>query len=441
MPQPTDTPSAQQPISLLEFNGRIKQLLNAPALQNCWIKAETSDVRVKNHCYLELVQKNADGAIVAKMTAIIWSHTYAKLNDKFRQVTGQNFGTGMNLMLNVSVSYHEQYGMKVAVNDINPEFTLGDMVRQRMEIIKRLTAEHLIDRNKQLSMPAVPQRIAIISSDGAAGYGDFMKQLNANAYGLQFYTCLFHAMMQGSSTAPSIISAINRIESHADLFDCIVIIRGGGSSSDLNSFDSYDAAARIAQCKLPVIVGIGHERDVTVLDYVAHTRVKTPTAAAEFLVQCGTNALARLSELTTVIVTTARNAIAAANEHLSYISGNVPIVAQHLIDKNKMMLRQLTQTIPLCVNSRIAFERNAMQHHTDNVATAAKTAIQNAWTWHNNTADKLELLSPRNILNRGFAVAMHNGKIVSSITQVSPGDTVTVHLRDGRMVSKINTIK
>lgn len=438
MPQPANP---TQPITLRELNVRIKQLLNNPQVQNVWIKAETSDVRVKNHCYLELIQKDAAGATVAKMTALIWSNTYATLNEKFRSVTGQDFNTGMNVMLNVSVAYHEQFGMKVVVNDINPEFTLGDMVRQRLEIIKRLTAEGIIDLNKSTAMPSVPQRIAIISSDGAAGYGDFMKQLTANSYGLQFYTCLFKAMMQGSNTAPSIISALNRIESHANMFDCVVIIRGGGSTSDLNSFDNYDAAARIARCTLPVIVGIGHERDVTVLDFVAHTRVKTPTAAAEFLVQCGTNALARLGELTTTIVTTARNAISAANEHLSYISGNIPIVARSIIERNQMRLQQMAQTVPLCVNSRIAFERNTLQHHTSNIASAARTLLQNAFTWHSNTSDKIELLSPRNILNRGFAIVMHNDQLVSSAAKVKVGDSLTVHMRDGKIRTKINKIE
>ena len=224
---------SQQPkgISLSAFNSRIERALNGDTqLFNQWVIAETSDLRLNRsgHCYTELIEKDARGETVAKMGAAIWAGNYAKIYNKFLKATGQVLATGMKVMVQVSISYHRLYGMKVVISDIDPSYTMGDMARQRQEIINRLTADGIIDMNKQLPIPEVPQRIAIISAEGAAGYGDFMNQLQGNPYGLQFYTCLFNAVMQGNQTVPTVLAALNRINAHLDLFDCVVIIRGGG---------------------------------------------------------------------------------------------------------------------------------------------------------------------------------------------------------------------
>lgn len=312
-------------ITLREFNNRIKRLLNNPAVCNCWICADLSDVNVRGgHCYLELLEKDErTGATVAKMRGIIWANRFAYLRQKFVQVTGQDLRSGLKVMLEVSVNYHEQYGISLIITDIDPSYTLGDMERLRREILTRLKAEGIIDMNKQLEFPVVPQRIAIVSAAGAAGYGDFMNQLHNNAYGLQFYTCLFPAVMQGKETVPSVTAALDRINRHIDLFDCVVIIRGGGSTSDLNSFDDYNLAAHVAQFPLPVVVGIGHERDVTILDYVACRRVKTPTAAAELLIGCGVEALAHIDELRETIVSIAREYITQAQLQMQYLTSTI----------------------------------------------------------------------------------------------------------------------
>lgn len=276
----------QQSLTLLEYNCRIKNLMYDPDVQNCWVTAETSDLRVsRGHCYLELIQKSDRGDTVARLGAVIWANTFVRLDAQFFQVTGKHLATGMKVMVNVNANFHEQYGLKAVINGINPEFTLGDMERIRKEIIAHLTRDGIIDMNKQLSWPLVPQRIAVISARGAAGYGDFLNQLHNNAYGLKFYTCLFEAVMQGVNTVSSVIAALDRIAAVEEMFDCVVIIRGGGSTSDLNSFDNYDLGSNIAQFPLPIITGIGHDRDVTIPDMVSKLHVKTPTAAAEFLVQ------------------------------------------------------------------------------------------------------------------------------------------------------------
>ena len=258
-------------ISLVEFNRRIGGLLHDASVQRCWVVAETSDVRQSGgHCYLELVQKNAQtGQTLARMRGIVWASVYARLRCEFERATGQPFASGMNVMVEVSANFHEQYGLSVVITGINPTYTLGDMARQRLEILNRLRREGIIDLNKQLPWVDVAQRVAVISAAGAAGYGDFMNQLHNNPSGIKFYTCLFPAVMQGQSTVTSVIAALERINDYADLFDCVVIIRGGGSTSDLNSFDNYDLAANVAQFPLPVICGIGHDRDNTVVDSVA----------------------------------------------------------------------------------------------------------------------------------------------------------------------------
>ena len=233
-------------MTLSAFNARIERLIGSEAIvQNQWVIAETSDMRLNRsgHCYLELIEKDDQGTTIAKVGAAIWASNYPNLYHKFLKATGQVLTTGMKVLVNVTATFHRLYGIKVIINDIDPNYTLGDMARQRQEIINRLTAEGLIDLNKQLPWPIVPQRIAIVSAAGAAGYGDFMNQLTSNPYGLQFYTCLFNAVMQGTQTVPTVMAALDRINSHIDLFDCVVIIRGGGATSELNSFDNYDLAS------------------------------------------------------------------------------------------------------------------------------------------------------------------------------------------------------
>ena len=433
-------PAAVEPISLLEFNNRIKALVNSPTVQNCWIKAETSDVRVSTHCYMELVQKNDRGDIVARVGAVMWNNVFQTLNAKFQTVTGQRFATGLTVMIKVSAGFNEKYGMKLVISDINPEFTLGDMMRQRMEIIRRLKAEGLTELNRRIPLQPVPQRIAVISAAGAAGYGDFTNQLGANRYGVVFYTALFQAYMQGSNTVPSIIAALDRIEQSTDAFDGVVIIRGGGSASDLNSFDNYDLAARVARCPLPVIVGIGHERDETVLDFVAGVRVKTPTAAAEYLIKCGADAINRLSELSTAVATVVRDSITRATEQLNHYGDIIPLAARRLLETSRLKLESASTAIPLCVTGRITSETAMLRHTAAAITTAVNQILTNEHTRQRNLADKIEILSPRNILNRGFSLAMRNGRFVTDTAQVAPGDALTIHIKGGKLRATVNEV-
>ena len=429
------TSKSPNTITLQEFNNRIKRLLADPSVMNCWVVAETTDVRINQHCYLQLLEKNPKtGATVAKIKAIIWGNQFRFLNARFKQVTGRDIGNDMKIMVCLSVNYSPQYGLTVVINDINPEFTLGDMERQRQEILNRLTQEGIIGQNKTVPVPPVLQRIAIVSAAGAAGYGDFMKQLTDNKYGVCFYPCLFQATMQGVKTVPTVLAALDKVEQNQHLFDCVVIIRGGGGTEELNSFDNYDLARRVATFPLPVIVGIGHERDITVLDYVAGIRVKTPTAAAEHIILQAANALAHIGDLSNQVVSIARDYIARAKEQLSYYAGNLPIMAQRIIDTNTLRLQNFIQNIPLHVQRRIEGENAQLARQKDAIKNAVAQVKMKETMRLEALGDKIELLSPRKVMARGYTLTTCEGKIMTDAAQLEAGKLVTIHFRDGKVV-------
>ncbi|MBR6284632.1 MAG: exodeoxyribonuclease VII large subunit [Muribaculaceae bacterium] len=434
----------EEALTLSAFNARIKNTLNKQLdLQHQWVQAETSDVAVRRgHCYLELIEKNPEnGATIARAQAVVWASIFGSLNAQFKSVTGQDFASGMKVLVCVSATFHEQYGLKLLVHNINPEFTLGDMARQRREILDRLARDGVIDMNKNLPWPLVPQRIAVISAVGAAGYGDFINQLEHNAYGLQYYPCLFTATMQGVSTVPSVLAALDRVNAHIEHFDCVVVIRGGGSTSDLNSFDNYDLAAAIAQFPIPVIVGIGHERDVTVLDYVAAMRVKTPTAAAEWLIQRGSDALAHLTDLSNTVVSNVRDMLAHSREQLAYYGSLIPATARRVVDTSRVRLEGYARAIPLALAGRLTAERTCLQHHSDRLREAATQHMLREHMRIDALHDKVELLSPRNILNRGYSLTMCAGRYLTRADQLKPGDAITVHLSQGKAKATVLNIQ
>ena len=432
--------SSPQGITLSRYNELITQAINStPGLQNQWVVAETSDLRVvRGHCYMELVEKNDAGTTVAKLNAVIWSSNYPRLVAKFMAATGAELKTGMKVLVKVSANFHSQFGFKAVISDIDPSYTMGDMARQRLEILKRLKADGIIDMNKELPITAVPQRIAVISAAGAAGYGDFMNQLANNPYRLKFYTCLFGASMQGAQTVPTVLAALDRINEHLDLFDAVVIIRGGGSTSELNSFDNYDLAATVAQFPLPVIVGIGHDRDETVLDFVAAIRVKTPTAAAEWLINRGTNALAHLDELQETVVTAVRDTVGHAREQLAYYTSMIPAASRRIIDTNMLRLDNYTKAIPLAANNLIAAQCTRLDRALERMGEAIEHALQREQQRLQALGDKAALLSPENTLQRGYSLVTKDGKCVTAGSQLQPGDHIHVQFAEGSTDATVN---
>lgn len=431
---------AESAISLLEFNRRIGRLLQNATVQRCWVVAETSDVRQSGgHCYMELVQKDpASGRTLAKTRGIIWANRFPTLRHAFESATGQAFGNGLNVMVEVSANYHEQYGLSIVITDINPTYTLGDMARQRLEILNRLKAEGIIDLNKQLEWCDVPQRIAVISAPGAAGYGDFINQLHNNQWGLQFYTCLFPAVMQGQSTVPSVIAALDRINEYQDLFDGVVIIRGGGATSDLNSFDNYDLAANIAQFPLPVISGIGHDRDNTVVDSVANIRVKTPTAAAEWLISKGADALDYVNSLTSQVVDIATRMVFESQKQVSYFSSTIPLMAENIIVRNRSRLQQLTSVIPMSAARRIDAASKDLSFIGQRLSLLSKQKMDRESQRLDSLKKQVELLSPERVLRRGYSLTVKDGHAITSADELRAGDHIVTRFAQGSIVSTVD---
>lgn len=405
-------------LSLYELNACVRDALQTSLPERYWVRAEVSEARVHSsgHCYLELIEKEeSSGRTIAKARATIWAATFRLLKPWFEQSTGQTLSAGIKILILASPSFHELYGYSLTVHDIDPAYTLGDAARRRAAILQQLRDEGVADMNKELVWPALPQRFAVISSPSAAGYGDFMNQLQNNPYGYKVYTALFTASMQGAQTESSIIEALDRIARHENLFDGVVIIRGGGATSDLNSFDSYPLAVNIAQFPLPVITGIGHERDDTVIDLVANTRVKTPTAAAEWIID-------RLHE---------------ADLHVAGLSLALSDEVRNRLQREKQTLQRATADLPRLVERRILNER----HRSDLWLEQIKHALRSRLDAERNRLETLEktveLVSPHSLLQRGYSLTLHHGRVVKSIDDLAPGDTIETLLADGTAVSRV----
>lgn len=424
-------------ISLFELNSRISKVLtSATGTQNVWVTAELSDVAVRRgHCYMELLQKDDNGTQVAKARGVIWASIYGQLSREFLAATGQPFATGIKLMVKASATMHPVFGLSLVITGLDPNYTMGDLLRRRREIIERLTREGVIDMNRELTWPEVPQRIAVISAPGAAGYGDFMNQLLHNPSRLRFITRLFPAVMQGERAAASIIESLNEISADGS-WDCVVIIRGGGATSDLQCFEDYNLALNIAQFEIPVIIGIGHERDVTLLDYVANMRVKTPTAAAEWLIGLGEKALAGLDTMAQLIFTTASELIAGCKEQLSYYSGVLPVLPHDVVGRASLRLNKAVTLLSGISASRLSPARSRLDVLASNVVAASTQAVVRNRERLLAAEQLLAALSPQAVLDRGYSITRVNGRVVSNIGQVSAGDIIETTLASGTMQSK-----
>lgn len=403
--------------SLSELGKCIKMTLKTAFAEPVWVRAEISEMHenVSGHCYLDLIEKADDtDVLVAKQKATIWAFTYRMLKPYFESETGATLRAGMKVLLLCEVEFHEVYGVSLNVRDIDPAFTVGEMAVRRAEIIRRLTDDGIVDMNKQQPLAPVPQRVAVISSATAAGYGDFCDQLRNNVFGYTFYTKLFPATMQGAQTEQSVVAALDKICDFIDNFDIVVIIRGGGATSDLVAFDNYNLALHCAQFPLPIISGIGHQRDESVVDLVAHTRVKTPTAAAEFLV-------ARINDF---------------EKNIDEMAQNVAFSAREVVHDELLRLQQ--RIARLSVVQRVCVRHDAaLQYLTMRLRNAAKMAISSEEKRMALVEKSIEYADPATLLRRGFTLTTKHGKIVKSVCDVAPGDIVTTHLADGAFTAMV----
>lgn len=426
-------------LTLLDLNRLLASLITVPSTQNVWVTAELSDVSVRGgHCYMELLQKDPDkGTIQARARAVIWASLYPRLNADFHEVTGHRFAAGIKVMVRASATMHPVYGLSLVINAVNPEFTMGDLLRRRREIIDRLHQEGILDMNRSLEWAQVPRNIAVVSAIGAAGYGDFINQLYNNKPRLRFKTRLFSAIMQGERAPQSIIAALDAIAQEQEAWDCVVLIRGGGATSDLAAFEDYDLAANVAQFPLPVIVGIGHERDITVLDYVANMRVKTPTAAAEWLIARGTDALERLRAIASGLQRSVTERLSGCFAQLSYLDGLIPVASKALIERKRASLQK--SVLPLAsMESRQLTPRLArLLRLSVEMSAIAKNVIGRERSRLDAMQNLSDVLSPQAVMRRGFSVTRLNGKAVSSVSQVSPGDKIETVFADGTIISEV----
>ena len=379
--------------SLLELCDCIDEALQSKLEETYWVRAEIASLTERGHCYMELVEKAKNNSIAAKVRATCWSHVYHLLAAYFANETGQMLSVGMQVLLQVEVSFHAVYGLSVNVVGIDPTFTLGDLARQRQQTIQRLQEDGVMDMQRSLKMATLPRRIAVVSASDAAGYGDFCHQLESNSGGFRFRTELYPAVMQGEQSPASIIRALGEIAERTEEYDVVVIVRGGGASTDLRNFDDYSLALHCANFPLPIIAGVGHTRDVSVVDMVVHTSVKTPTAAAEWLI----------------------NAMQEQAEKVGELYVRLQRVAQHAIHKQQNRLEALWQALRFATQRRISKQRNQLE------------------LWEKT----IGIHSPERIYRMGYSLTTVNGKVVRSIHDVRAGEEMLTHTGDGVIRSEV----
>ncbi len=410
-------------LSLFELNQLVRATLDTNLEPSYWVIAEISDLKVsqKGHCYMELVQKDQD-SILAKVRANIWSYNYRKLGSWFEGITGMPLKPGIKVLFNVEVQFHEVFGYSLTIRDIDPNFTLGEKARKRQEILKRLKQEELLELNKQKDLPLVPQRIAIISSSTAAGYEDFLKQLKNNIYDYRFKLEFFQSVMQGHEAENSIIQNLERIADNHLSFDVVVIIRGGGSQIDMDCFDSYLLARQVANMPIPVITGIGHDRDQSIVDKVAHTDVHTPTAAADFIISGIVHFESKLGEL---------------NKRLRYI------FEKRFYNENQR-LRDYINQLNLKVSGSIQHQINLLDQYSTRLKTGVTHLLEVQMQNLNQLSTKVRLLDPNEVLKRGFTITTLNGHKLDQNNQAVVGDTLKTYTDKIVMesvIEKMNTRK
>lgn len=427
-------------LSLFELNSLVRQLLETEMPNEYWVEAELSEVHEsKGHCYMELVQKNEFSTTpIARASAKCWRSTWTMLQPYFERATGQRLHAGIKVRLKVYAQFHEAFGFSWIVSDIDPNYTLGDMARRRQEIIRKLKEEGIFDMQRELQLPTFCLNIAIISSATAAGYGDFCQQLKES--GFAFLTTLFPAIMQGEQIEQSVISALEsiydtQVSNSKAPFDCVVIIRGGGGTADMSGFDTLALAENVAQFPIPIITGIGHDRDECILDMVSHTRVKTPTAAAAFLVENAQRVLDLINDCEQHITNAAQSQLSLYDSRLSIISSRIPTLFSLAKTKHESRLEHISQLLTHSIERHLDSQQNRIAILSSRLLPLANQLLTAA----NHKLDMLQQtaisLDPQLILKRGYSITTLNGKAVHDGKQLKPGDEIETRLEQGTIKS------
>lgn len=453
------------PVSLSQLAAMVRQHLAVAMPDSYWVVAEIAELREhrNGHCYLELIEKDTESnQVTARMKANIWSYSYRLLKPYFETTTRQPLMPGIKVLVKGHIEYQEVFGLSLNIKDIDPSFTLGDIERRRRQIIAQLQDEGVLEMNKELELPTVIQKVAVISSPSAAGFEDFVNQLTKNNDGVKYYLKLFPAVMQGEQTEASVIAALDKVYEHETFFDIVVVVRGGGAAADLMSFDSYALALNVAQFPLPVFTGIGHERDVSVTDLVAHSHLKTPTAVAEAIIGHNRRVVEWLNEAQNALVLSARDLLETEKERFIALSTRLkPAVSRH-IDNQKGKLARFADKSTFAGARFVAAQRHRLTRHVEKLllltlkrfkhdalmldyarlhtVKAAKSYLKTQQLKLDHLTQTTKLHDPANLLKRGYSITLHNGKAVKSTVQVKIGDQIITKLSEGEITSHINSI-
>ena len=447
--------------TLAELQQEIKECLSESFPFAVWIVAEINTLtrHRSGHCYMELVQKSkTSNSIVAQARATIWANKFSFISAYFESETDRDLTEGMNVMLQVAITYHEVYGMSLNVIGINPTYTIGDVERAKKEIIDRLINEGIFDMNKKSELPPVIQNIAVISSSTAAGYGDFVNHIETNMYGYHINITLYEAAMQGEATEQSVLDALNRIGDEYENYDAVAIIRGGGSKNDLSWFDNYNIAYMVTQFPLPVISGIGHERDESIVDMVAHTRMKTPTAVANFIIDYNSKFEEQIDSTSSEIFGIAKDFLMSSEMYLNNMTMSIMKVRTRL-SKDTERCDRIMSEIRNSLNVRMKEEEMNLNMLAKKIETTPKHIISEQEAHVNGIKElmvrttkhridksneklnflehRLTLNDPRTILKRGYSITRINGKIVSNELEANAGDIMETILYDGKITSVV----
>ena len=427
-------------ITLYELNSLVRQTIEIGLPKSYWVEAEISELRENGgHCYLELIEKDKRyNTPIAKASARCWRQTWGMVKPYFENTTGQQLRAGMKVLIEVYAQFHEAYGFSWIISDIDPNYTLGDMARKRQEIIKRLKEEGVFDLNKQLDLPLFSQRIAVISSKSAAGYGDFANQLYGNQYGYYFEAELFAATMQGEDVERSIIKALNAINDRCDDFDCVVIIRGGGATSDMSGFDALELAENVANFPLPIITGIGHDRDECILDMVSHTRVKTPTAAAALLIDNLNTAERRIDDARQRIANLTSRKMEVEKLRLSRLAERLPSLFGSVKDKQEARLDILQERLFRLAEIRLSNCENIVGQLEKKISLTAEHLLMVEKHRLELLEGRAQNLDPQLLLRRGYSITLVGGKALRDPSQVKQGDKIETRLEKGTIISTID---
>ena len=412
--------------SLRQLNLLVREAIETELPDEYWVEAELSECRENSgHCYMELIEKDErTNTPIARASAKCWRQTWQMAKPYFERTTGQQLRAGMKVLLKVYAQFHEAYGFSWIVSDIDPTYTLGDMARKRQEIIRQLKEEGVFDLQRELRIPTFAKRIAVISAQNAAGYGDFCRQLEDNDYSFRFEVTLFPAIMQGEQVESSIIAALNAIYeatvpdgSPSGPYDCVVIIRGGGATADLSGFDTLALAENVAQFPLPVITGIGHDRDESILDMVANTKVKTPTAAAALLIDNLRQVLDRINSAQQHLTTAISTRLSTLNVQLSSLQALIPTLALRTIGDQRHRIEMLESRLPVAIERRLTSQKHLLE----------------------SLSLKLQGFDPQLLLSRGYSITLHNGRAVRDPKQLKAGDEIETKVEHGTIRSVVKS--